>query len=355
MILEGNLQVSFGSSEHHVTGGAGDFVGAIANLMGKCSVIQVAVPPDSLDDFAASCLSLASEKPGQRCCFALISQHLLEMISERDPRLLFANIPSYSASAPMIEYLDLCVDWQQRPCEANVRDGNEERVIKVLHGRVRESEKQREFGIGSFIGEEMLFRKASSEAERSVSFVAVRKSELATIPIPLIEAIVTSKAAVASAFLPRLLARQQAILQEMTASKRKIDPIKTICVLPIGIRSPATGLHPLAINVQRNSQMRLVEAVEEGLEAALTRHKVPWTCIDSGRAAELMGRQLFTTIGTLKMNEFLAAQEDISRILIYVADSVFSSWTKQCIQQVIIIIIIIIIGLVKLLFTNFVG
>lgn len=333
LILEGNLQISFGASEHHVCGVAGDFVGIISSLMGKCSVIQVKVPEDSMDDFSASCLSLASDKPSQRCTYALISQHLLEMISERDPKLLFANIPSYSAGEPIVEFLDLCVDWQQRPCEANVREGNEDRVIKVLHGRVRESVKQREFGIGSFIGEELLFLKPQSEVVESTSFVAVRQSELATIPIPLIEAMITSKAAVASAFLPRLLARQQSIMQEMTAAKRKIDPIKTICLLPIGICS-RTGVHSLTINAQRNAQMRLVEAVEEGLEAALTRHNVPWTSIDSGRAAELMGRQLFTTIGTLKMNEFLAAQEDISRILIYVADSVFSSWTKQCIQQV---------------------
>ncbi len=334
LILEGNLQISFGTSQHHATGVAGDFVGVISSLMGKCSVIQVAVPSDSEDDFSASCFSLTSDKPGQRCTYALISQHLLEMISERDPKLLFANIPSYSAGEPMVEFLDLCVDWQQRPCESNVREGNEDRVIKVLHGRVRESAKQREFGIGSFIGEDMLFRKDAVVEESKVNFVAVRESELATIPVSLIEAMITSKAAMASAFLPRLLARQQSIMQEMTAAKRKIDPIKTICLLPVGVNSGA-GVHSLTINAQRNAQMRLVEAVEEGLESALTRHNVLWTSIDSGRAAELMGRQLFTTIGTLKMNEFLAAQEDISRILIYVADSVFSSWTKQCIQQVI--------------------
>lgn len=344
LILEGSLEVSFGGDGvKGITGGVGDFCGIISALMGKCSVVKIAVPEaQEEENWNASRISLLSTEAAPKCTFALISQHLLEMITERDPRLLFANIPSYSAGDAMIEFMDMCVDWQQRPCGSDVREGNADRVLKVLHGRVRESEKQREFGIGSFIGEDVIF---SEKKETQVKFVAVRHSELATIPVALIEAFITKNSSIASTFLPRLLARQQAMLQEMTAAKRKIDPIKTICLLPVGasIRESKeldARARSLTINATRNSQMRVVEAVAEQLQAALTRHGVAWASIDSGGAAELMGRQLFTTLGTLKMNEYLAAQEDVCRLLIYVADCVFSTWTRQCIGQADLVLLV---------------
>lgn len=343
LILEGALEISFGGDgENSISGGVGDFCGVISSLMGKCSVVKIAVPEASQDDWSASKLSLLSVEPTSKCTYVLISQHLLEMISERDPRLLFANIPSYSAGDVLIEFVDMCVDWQQRPCGSDVREGNADRVLKMLHGRVRESEKQREFGIGSFIGEDEIFAK---KPEKQAKYVAVRHSELATIPVALIEALITKNSSIASTFLPRLLARQQAILQELTAAKRKIDPIKTVCLLPVGAAvrvkdSLDLRARSLAVNATRNSQMRIVEAVAEQLQTALTRHGVTWASIDSGRAAELMGRQLFTTLGTLKMNEYLAAQEDVCRLLIYVADSVFSTWTRQCIGQADLVLLV---------------
>lgn len=262
--------------------------------------------------------------------YAVISQHLLEMISERDPKILFANIPDNRNTSKFIEFLDMCIDWRQLSCGEGI--DLEGCVVKVLHGRVRQfknlSDERplRELGSGSFLGERGIF-KADSSRETFSGFFTVRQTEIASFPVDLIEGLVTANSQVASVLLPKLL----------SASKEGsvVDPIKTICLLPLGIdfRLKNSGASSLA-NVMRDNQMRLTEEVAEYLQRALKRHSTTFTVIDGSRASELMGRQLFTTLGTLKMNEYLCSQEDVSKLIIYVADGIFSNWTRQCISQV---------------------
>ena len=273
--------------------------------------------------------------------YAVISQHLLEMISERDPKILFANIPDNRNTSQFIEYLDMCIDWQQLSCGEviDIDEGETKFIVKVLHGRVREfigsgielERHQRELGSGSFLGEFGIFSKIMNKPY----FYTIRQTEITTFPVELIEGLVTSSSQVATSFLPKLLARQKGGLTSSTSDEDscgQVDPIKTICLLPVGVdfRTPR-GANTTII---RDNQTRLTEGIAEGLEQILQRHKTSFTVIDGVRASELMGRQLFTTLGTLKMNEFLSSQEDVTDVIIYVADGIFSNWTGQCISQV---------------------
>lgn len=264
------------------------------------------------------------------------------MISERDPKILFANIPDNRNTSKFLEYLDMCINWQQLSC-GEVIDIDEEDtkfIVKVLHGRVREfagsglelQRHQRELGSGSFLGEFEIFSKTNASKPY---FYTIRQTEIATFPVELIEGLVTSSSQVSTALLPKLLSRQKGGPTSSTSDKGgciNVDPIKTICLLPVGI----DFRNPRASNTMRirDNQTRLTEGVSEGLERTLQRHKTTFTIIDSVRASELMGRQLFTTLGTLKMNEFLSSQEDVTDVIIYVADGIFSNWTSQCISQV---------------------
>lgn len=267
--------------------------------------------------------------------YAIISQHLIEMISERDPKILFANIPDNRSTSQFIEFVDMSIDWQQCSCGAQVQtEANDTQfVVKVLHGRVREITsdddfKQGEFGSGSFLGEHGIFSKKTGDP---IKFVTVRQTEITAFPVDLVEGLITLNSHVATSILPKLLSRPG-------LSDLSIDPIRTICILPIGVDriSPSvpSSLHLATANSMRDKQVRLAEEVSEGLQEALQRHSTTFTVIDNARATELMGRQLFTTLGTLKMNEFLSSQEDVSKIIIYVADGIFSNWTRQCISQV---------------------
>lgn len=261
----------------------------------------------------------------------MISQHLLEMISERDPKILFANIPDNRNTSQFIEFLDMCIDWQQLGSGETV--DTDRVIIKILHGRVREfkgqvlqERHQRELGSGSFLGEQGIFAKTHGTNDKTFNFYTVRQTEIASWPLDLIEGLVTANSEVSSALLPKLLARQKE--DEQSA----VDPIKTICLLPIGVDKSRTGATQ---KLTRDNQTRLTEGVAEYLQRTLKRHQTTFTVIDGVRANELMGRQLFITLGTLKMNEFLSSQEDVSKLIIYVADGIFSNWTKQCISQVI--------------------
>lgn len=73
----------------------------------------------------------------------MISQHLLEMIAERDPKILFANMPDNRNTSIFIEFLDMCIDWRQMICGAALQPEKEGLVMKILHGRVR-NDKQKE-------------------------------------------------------------------------------------------------------------------------------------------------------------------------------------------------------------------
>lgn len=247
------------------------------------------------------------------------------MISERDPKILFANIPDNRNTSQFIEFLDMCIDWQQLSC-GEIVDPHRG-IIKVLHGRVREfkGQVQRELGSGSFLGEQGIFSKESQQSDSQ--FYTVRQTEIASFPIDLIEGLVTANSEVAAALLPKLLARQK------EDGRCGVDPIKTICLLPVGVdyRTKKSGSSQ---KLSRDTQTRLTEGLAEYLQRTLRRHQTTFTVIDGVRASELMGRQLFTTLGTLKMNEFLSSQEDVSKLIIYVADGIFSTWTKQCISQV---------------------
>lgn len=322
VIIEGCLKLSFAKTgSDALLASSGDIVGVLSALMGKCSPIHIFTEAT--------------------CTFALISPHLIEMMAERDPKLLFSNIPSHQITDPLIEFLDLCVDWQQRPCGSFGQfDGV---IAKLIHGRLREVDddggnliKGREFGAGSFIGQESLFQ----DDFHVVKNLAVRQTELATISKDVIQSLISLNPAVASSMLPRLLKTQQ---NPGAASTQKTctDPIKTICLLPTGIDTRNQGVSSnITVNAARNRQMSLTELFAQQLEASLVRHRVQVTRIDSGRAAEIMGRQLFTTLGTLKMSEYLAALEETNRILVYVADAVLSSWTRECISQADLIMLI---------------
>lgn len=253
------------------------------------------------------------------------------MISERDPKILFANIPDNRNTSQFIEFLDMCVDWQQLGCGETVNP--EKRIIKILHGRVREfkgqilqgERHQRELGSGSFLGEQGIF---SQSKEFCTQFYTVRQTEIAFFPIELIEGLVTASSEVSTALLPKLLARQKEV------ERSGVDPIKTICLLPVGVDQRYRNSSAATLKLLRDKQIRLTEGVAEYLQQTLKRHETTFTLIDGVRANELMGRQLFTTLGTLKMNEFLSSQEDVTKLIIYVADGIFSNWTKQCISQV---------------------
>jgi hypothetical protein len=267
------------------------------------------------------------------------------MISERDPKILFANIPDNRSTSQFIEFVDMSIDWLQCSCGEEIvtesGGGKTRFVVKVLHGRVREIagdsldsddllSKQRELGSGSFLGEQGIFSRSlpsSSSPVSSIKFLAVRQTEIASFPVDLIEGLVTLNSQVATSLLPKLLSRSDG------GNGGSVDPIRTICLLPIGVdRSSPASLSASSI---RDRQVQLAEEVCDGLQGALRRHNTSFTVIDNVRATELMGRQLFTTLGTLKMNEFLSSQEDVNKIIIYVADGIFSNWTRQCISQVI--------------------
>lgn len=248
------------------------------------------------------------------------------MISERDPKILFANIPDNRNTRQYIEFLDMCIDWQQLSCGDFIESCNV--IVKILHGRVREftDKRQRELGSGSFLGESAIF-KAVKDTE-CPSFFTVRQTEIATFPVDLVEGLITANSHISKSLLPKLLNRNS----DEGSNNDGVDPIKTICLLPVGVDfKNRNGTNATSI---RDSQTRLTEVASEALQRTFKRHNTTYTVIDGSRAAELMGRQLFTTLGTLKMNEFLSEQEDVTKLIIYVADGIFSNWTRQCISQV---------------------
>ena len=59
------------------------------------------------------------------------------------------------------------------------------------------------------------------------------------------------------------------------------------------------------------------------------------TCclLDSRTVLQVLGRQAFTAIGKLKLSQWLAEQEELHQVVLYLADPIKSLWTFRCIRQ----------------------
>ena len=86
-----------------------------------------------------------------------------------------------------------------------------------------------------------------------------------------------------------------------------------------------------------NSDVPVLEFADK-LKDAFAAMDVSVKCLKMATVSNQLGKHAFTKLGRLKLLSWLAEQEEIHRLVLYVADGgVNSPWTQRCIRQVILI------------------
>lgn len=181
----------------------------------------------------------------------------------------------------------------------------------------------REYGQGESFGEVEVVMDRPFPA----TVHAIRDTEVAVIPTSLYNALAAKRPEVmlqlsriiaASASKPGNTPRPSVFPMTTTFSP---DPglsnsnLKTVAILPVNRHVP----------VQEFAE-RLRDALRiEGASAAV---------LNTAAVLSVLGKHAFTRFGKLKLTNWLAEQEDLSRMVLYVADSQPNSpWTQRCIRQ----------------------
>ncbi|KAI9018185.1 acyl transferase/acyl hydrolase/lysophospholipase, partial [Hyaloraphidium curvatum] len=261
-------------------------------------------------------------------CQKLLSSHprVLAWLSGR----LLSRLP------PLSLHVDLAMEWlQPRASQVVVRQGDlPGRVFVVLQGRLR-SIREQEPGERK-VSFEILGEHAPGESIGEVEVVmdrpfpatvhAIRDSEVAAVPATLFSALARNNPEI-MVQLGRVIAGGATKAGDQGAetdpSLRSVPDrgmlgganLKTVAIIPVNSLVP----------VQEFAE-RLRDALQiEGASAAV---------LNTAAVLSVLGKHAFTRLGKLKLMNWLAEQEETSRLVLYVADGQpRAPWTQRCIRQ----------------------
>ena len=304
--------------------GPGTFVGLFSCFTNDASLITVRNPIDS---------------KSENTVLLKISSKTFENVVNKYPRALIYCLldiidtigdgANLCVSPPMY-LLDWTLDWMHVEAGENIAIRGEpcDSMFVVINGRLRAGQKenlnskvnsdkkqseQEEFGRGATIGE----LEALSEGNWSQSVYAVRHSELARVPMSLMNILMEMFPSAGIHFAKVVASRVQ--------SRSKSLP----SLLPSYNLSLATiAVVPLTAEVD-------VSEFCLSLSASLSPI-APTKLLNKTEIKSRVGKELFKHRNTLlkvKMTRIIGDMEENDRLVVYEADLKYTWWTKLCIQQ----------------------
>ena len=247
----------------------------------------------------------------------LPSEHC-DLLVDRVPSILdtIVRVALLPHITPLQWAIDLVVDLKQALAGEVLMDTGEQvsSILVILNGRLGlhsdNSSGKRDFAAGATIG--MVEYLSNSTAKKTV---AVRDSELAVIPGCLVDALLSSFFPEKGLEIARSVARQ---VQEPAEVASNTRGYKTVAIIPIDQQTSTFPVLPHFAGMLR-------DAVEgQGSSCCL---------LDSRMVLQVLGRQAFAAIGKLKLSQWLAEQEELHQVVLYLADPIKSLWTSRCIRQ----------------------
>lgn len=257
-----------------------------------------------------------------------LSQNAVMRIFERRPKchlsLAMRLLPRLS---PLVCFVDMTLEWLHVNAGAALCEtGNRaDSLFIVIHGRLRLASPEdgtvlAEIGPGETFGEAELFQDLPWPG----TLFAVRYAELVRVPKDLFELLLRGRPE-AGLRLAKVIASRM---------RRGCSPTANS---PLGSPRIAT-IRTLAILPASNRMASAAEELCRRLGAVINQTDA---CIVLTKAAAVaeMGRHIFTAFGKIKLIEWLNLQEDMHRVVIYLADTPQSPWTYRCMRQVSMIIL----------------
>ncbi|UZJ53575.1 hypothetical protein CBS101457_002895 [Exobasidium rhododendri] len=300
------------------TVGRGGIAGYLSSLLGSASYVDIRAKTDTYVGF--------------------LPARALERVMEKRPIVLLTLCKRLlSLLSPLILHIDSALDWQQvNAGQVIYRQGDSaDSFYIVINGRLRAiTEKSGsgvdvldEYGQGDSVGE----LDVITNSVRGKTLHAIRDSEVAKMPMTLFNAISVRHPAI-TIQISRIIAKR--VRDEVNNSQRMHNTT---------LNAPVSGLPDLGRNNQNLKTVAIVP-VTRGVPIVEFANRLqqafedtiggPTAFLDQSSVMGILGRHAFNRMGKLKLAGWLAEQEQMYRLVLYVVDTAVSSpWASTCIKQ----------------------
>ncbi|KAG0324657.1 phosphatidylcholine and lysophosphatidylcholine phospholipase [Dissophora globulifera] len=261
-----------------------------------------------------------------------LSKGSLDRLMERNPTVLLTLAKRLiTLVSPIVLHLDYAMEWMQVSASQVLhRQGEEcDSIYIVLNGRLRtilEKEPGKieiinEYSQGESVGEmEVLMGTAFPS-----TLHAIRDTEVARMPKTLFNALALRHPEI-TIRISRLIAQRAS-----DALGNGSNNLKAVGVSP---DSAINNSNLRTIGILPVSSSVPISEFADRLRSALIGIGSTCTLLNHSTVMGLLGKHAFTKIGKLKLDSWLNEQEEMSQIVLYLADGGLTSpWTQTCIRQ----------------------
>ncbi|PKI82893.1 hypothetical protein MVES1_003641 [Malassezia vespertilionis] len=258
------------------------------------------------------------------------------LVEKRTNALLTLSKRLLSLLPPLILHIDAALDWQQVDAgQVIYREGDvSDSIYIVINGRLRaitdhgkdgELEILGEYGQGDSVGELDMI----TNSRRAKTVHSIRDSELARMPITLFNAISVWHPPI-TIQVSRLIARR--MRRELGPKKGRLNDLPTHVAGVSSLGRSTLNLKTVAL-LPSSFQVPIVEFARR-LQATFKEMRGSTIFLNRHTIMRALGRHAFSRMGKLKLAGWLAHQEQMHRLVVYVIDtSVGSSWAQTSIRQ----------------------
>ncbi|KAG0255243.1 phosphatidylcholine and lysophosphatidylcholine phospholipase [Mortierella polycephala] len=262
-----------------------------------------------------------------------LSKAALDRVMERNPTVLLTLAKRLiTLVSPIVLQLDYAMEWMQVSASHVLhRKGDDcDSIYIVLNGRLRTiNEKEpgkieilNEFSRGESVGELEVLMGTPFPS----TLHAIRDTEVARMPKSLFNALALRHPEI-TIRISRLIAQRASDAMNLGGSPNP----KSVGVTPDSAINNSNlrtiGIMPVSSNVP-------IANFAERLKAALIGIGSTATLLNHSTVMSLLGKHAFSKIGKLKLDSWLNEQEEMSQIVLYLADGGLTSpWTQTCIRQ----------------------
>ncbi|KAJ3300010.1 phosphatidylcholine and lysophosphatidylcholine phospholipase [Borealophlyctis nickersoniae] len=270
-----------------------------------------------------------------------MSKAVLDRYIDNHPSILLCLAKRLiSQLSPLVLHIDVALEWGQvNAGQVLCRQGTPaDSIFIVLNGRLRSIvERQRssgdsptfeilaEYGQGESVGE----LEVLTDASRPGTVHAIRDTEIAVMPKTLFHALALRHPEITIAISRIIAARSRFMIRNAATDSLATDHLvgtgadsgknnanlKTVAILPV------------------NSLVPIVEFADK-LKDSLQLIGASVALLNTAGVMGKLGKHAFSRIGRLKLNSWLADQEESHRLVLYVADGgINSPWTLRCVRQ----------------------
>jgi lysophospholipid hydrolase len=290
----------------------GEFVGVLSALTGEPSFITTRASRNSH-------------------LVMIANTHLYQILSACPKAICGLAYDLTQRLSTLMRHVDFAVDWMVLEAgKALYKQGDQaDLAYVVLNGRLRSVVKKRdgkreiveEHGRGETVG----LTEVITKAQRATTVHAIRDTELAQLPVGLIETTKVKHPEIVVKLITLLGEKVLGSYTKLSAAPISPDPV-------LGSSTSSTSnlstiaIVPMTPDVPISHFTRDLCSALSAIDSALR--------LTSSLVEEKLGTKILDSVSEYRLRTWLGHQEDTHRLVIYQADTQLTAWTHRCIRQV---------------------